>query len=115
MNNGDAANHWRAIEEEKLRKQIMELGARLAGAEASITHKISEIDDLECALGQAKLDHKELTAENQRLREGAQRVVNARDALGNSDPHSNEYAAFAVADMRAHEKLRALLGGGENG
>ncbi len=25
MSNGDAANHWRAIEEEKLRKQIMEL------------------------------------------------------------------------------------------
>lgn len=25
MSNGDAANHWRAIEEEKLRKRIAEL------------------------------------------------------------------------------------------
>lgn len=29
MSNGDAANHWRAIEEEKLRKRIKELERKL--------------------------------------------------------------------------------------
>lgn len=36
MTNGDAANHWRAIEEEKLRKRIAELEA-VAEAATNLT------------------------------------------------------------------------------
>jgi hypothetical protein len=38
MSNGDAANHWRAIEEEKLRKRIMELEAVAEAAERMHKH-----------------------------------------------------------------------------
>lgn len=105
MSNGNAANHWRAIEEEKLRKRIAELEAALSQSNYERNRAVYDEAEL----------RRELTAENARLRDAAQEVVDARDALGRSDPqeHMGAYYKFVAADIKAHQKLKALLGGGE--
>ena len=50
-----------------------------------------------------------MKAEITALREAAQAVVDARDALGRGTSHGNEYTQLVLDDMQAHKDLAALL------
>ncbi len=125
MSNGNAANHWRAIEEEKLRKQIMELEddrdnwKALASqintdwipANKQMADRIAELT----AQKTRSQEHyikllNDAEAENQRLREAGNAYVRALSRRNShAYPTPDERIEMAIAIDDTQSALFALL------